>query len=590
MASNYTLQNSFNDIDLILASDIEVMQQRHEVQGKPALHALYMNSSNASSLPASEDASGSQLINKCTSPECLARLIVYILELQGPMIVSDVIRFLQVATGNDEIALVLRVHFQGLIQLLQSFKQLFRLSDGTSYDPLVSLSNEFIAQKNILRQRAQAELSSFYSHEQLASQTLFSMSTEDNEMSLRERTSSTCTERVSELSMCSVASPDDKLNAVMGSGAPPLTSRSGGSAEDNPTIGPRAAASSIVLHPEALAHSIVCILEEKGPLKVGEVGKLLQVVVAPDGEINLAPIIKAQFKGLKKLIEGFRFLFWLDAAHPYNPTVHLTDEYHTAAASQNSLLLDSYFTFEPVNTTIPAPHVSSSSSLPNSNYSAIVSQPRVVNPPATACYPKPALKSTSLANSGNNGTGKKQLQVTAPAFVMTNVTGGSCNGLLGKLQKQTSSLTRSRQNNTNRHYMQQQNYYSSPYYNQSASAQPQQYRYSSANSCQTPAAFGFDELSSADGSTYHPQRQFGIDGVSSAAGIDATRFDGSRIELYRDYFNHSSSVGNAGYAMTTSDGKTASMSFEEASSDFSVAASPSSSSAEYSRVLNYLGI
>lgn len=589
MAQNnsYALQNSFNDIDLILATDIEVMQQRHEVQGKPAVHALYMNSNNAST-PPSEDTSGSQLINKCTSPECLARLIVYILELQGPMTVSDVIRFLQVATGNDEIALVLKVHFQGLIQLLQSFKQLFRLSDSASYNPLVSLSDEFIVQKNILRQRAQAELSCFYSYEQLAAQTLFSVSAEDSDMSLRERTSSACTERVSELSLSSVASPDDKL----------LTSRS---AEDNSIAGPRVAAASIVLHPEALAHSIVCILEEKGPLKVGEVGKLLQVVVAPDGEINLAPIIKAQFKGLKKLIEGFRYLFWLDAAHPYNPTVHLTDEYHTAVASQNSLVLDSYFTFEPVN----AVAVTSSSSLTASSFSvssanfSVASQPRVVNPPTTAYYPKTGVKSAASIGINNN-TGKKQLQVSAPAFVMTNVAGGSCNGLLGKLQKQTSSSTRSRQNNTNRPYMQQQpnNFYSnsSTYYNQGASVQ--QYRYSSSNSYQAPAAFGFDELSSADGSTYHPQRRFGIDGASSAAGVDATRFDGSRIELYRDYFNpsagsaHQVGAGNAGYEMAVDNGRPASLPLEEAPSDFLAAASPSSSaqSAEYSRVLNYLGI
>ena len=47
------------------------------------------------------------------------------------------------------------------------------------------------------------------------------------------------------------------------------------------------------------------------------------------------------------------------------------------------------------------------------------------------------------------------------------------------------------------------------------------------------SGFGFDDTSTSN--TSFTGRRFGIDSATAEAA--ATRFDGSRIELYRDYFN-----------------------------------------------------
>jgi hypothetical protein len=74
--------------------------------------------------------------------------------------------------------------------------------------------------------------------------------------------------------------------------------------------------------PEALARLIVHIIQIKGPLPVGEIGKQLQEVTSNE---SLSVVLKTQYKGLKKVIEGFGKIFRLGADHPFNPLVHLSD-------------------------------------------------------------------------------------------------------------------------------------------------------------------------------------------------------------------------------------------------------------------------
>ena len=109
--------------------------------------------------------------------------------------------------------------------------------------------------------------------------------------------------------------------------------------------------------PEALARLIVYALEVKGPLPVGEVGKLLQEAT---GNENLAAALKTAFKGLKKVLEGFQGIFHIGSDHPFNPLVSLTDEY--IEKRDNNVLDDSavanMYVFEPGPP--PEPRVNSS--------------------------------------------------------------------------------------------------------------------------------------------------------------------------------------------------------------------------------------
>lgn len=79
-----------------------------------------------------------------------------------------------------------------------------------------------------------------------------------------------------------------------------------------------------IVTPEALARLIVHIIQVKGPLPVGEIGKQLQEITSNE---HLSVVLKTQYKGLKKVIEGFGKLFRLGADHPFNPLVHLSDTY-----------------------------------------------------------------------------------------------------------------------------------------------------------------------------------------------------------------------------------------------------------------------
>ena len=79
-----------------------------------------------------------------------------------------------------------------------------------------------------------------------------------------------------------------------------------------------------IVTPEALARLIVHIVQSRGPLPVGEIGKQLQEIT---GNENLSVVLKTQFKGLKKVIEGFGKIFRLGTDHPFNPLVHLCDSF-----------------------------------------------------------------------------------------------------------------------------------------------------------------------------------------------------------------------------------------------------------------------
>mmetsp|Transcript_23795 Transcript_23795/g.40515 ORF Transcript_23795/g.40515 Transcript_23795/m.40515 type:complete len:1333 (-) Transcript_23795:623-4621(-) len=101
-----------------------------------------------------------------------------------------------------------------------------------------------------------------------------------------------------------------------------------------------------IVTPEALARLIVYALEVKGPLPVGEVGKLLQEAT---GNENLASALKTAYKGLKKVLEGFRGIFNIGTDHPFNPQVSLTDEYIAKRDSNvmNDSAVADLYVFEP---------------------------------------------------------------------------------------------------------------------------------------------------------------------------------------------------------------------------------------------------
>eukprot|EP00953_Heterococcus_sp_UTEX-ZZ885_P021965 12208-Heterococcus_DN1.PRE.2 len=62
------------------------------------------------------------------------------------------------------------------------------------------------------------------------------------------------------------------------------------------------------------------ILNDKGPLPVGEIGKLLQEFTANAG---LSQTLKDQFGGLKRFLEKFPDDFLISTDHPFNPHVYL---------------------------------------------------------------------------------------------------------------------------------------------------------------------------------------------------------------------------------------------------------------------------
>lgn len=67
---------------------------------------------------------------------------------------------------------------------------------------------------------------------------------------------------------------------------------------------------------------LVCkeILQEKGTLPVGEIGKILQELASFASFSNK---LKEKFGGLKKFLERFSDLFVISTDHPFNPHVFM---------------------------------------------------------------------------------------------------------------------------------------------------------------------------------------------------------------------------------------------------------------------------
>ena len=66
------------------------------------------------------------------------------------------------------------------------------------------------------------------------------------------------------------------------------------------------------------------VLNEKGPLPVGEVGKMLQEAT---GNPHFSQVLKERHNGLKKFLEKYADKFIMSCDHPFNPHVYLRRSY-----------------------------------------------------------------------------------------------------------------------------------------------------------------------------------------------------------------------------------------------------------------------
>lgn len=83
-------------------------------------------------------------------------------------------------------------------------------------------------------------------------------------------------------------------------------------------------ASENSINPSQLITLAESVLNEKGPLPVGEVGKTLQEAT---GNPQLSQILKERHNGLKKFLEKFPDKFIMSCDHPFNPHVYLRRSY-----------------------------------------------------------------------------------------------------------------------------------------------------------------------------------------------------------------------------------------------------------------------
>jgi len=74
------------------------------------------------------------------------------------------------------------------------------------------------------------------------------------------------------------------------------------------------------IDPNTLVNIADQILLEKGPLPVGEVGKMLQEAT---GNLQLSQMLKEKHNGLKKFLEKYSDKFIMSNDHPFNPHVYL---------------------------------------------------------------------------------------------------------------------------------------------------------------------------------------------------------------------------------------------------------------------------
>jgi hypothetical protein len=86
---------------------------------------------------------------------------------------------------------------------------------------------------------------------------------------------------------------------------------------------------SLLLDSEVTESSLIGltteILQSRGGLPVGEIGKLLQEATSRPG---ISGILKERFGGLKRFLESKPEIFFLDSNHPFNPHVYLRNGSH----------------------------------------------------------------------------------------------------------------------------------------------------------------------------------------------------------------------------------------------------------------------
>ncbi len=78
------------------------------------------------------------------------------------------------------------------------------------------------------------------------------------------------------------------------------------------------------VNPSQLVSLAEEVLNEKGPLPVGEVGKMLQEAT---GNPQLSQVLKERHNGLKKFLEKYADKFIMSCDHPFNPHVYLRRSY-----------------------------------------------------------------------------------------------------------------------------------------------------------------------------------------------------------------------------------------------------------------------
>lgn len=144
----------------------------------------------------------------------------------------------------------------------------------------------------------------------------------------------------------------------------------------------------------------VAILEDRGSMPVGEIGKCLQQYSGAGNE--LPQQIKAKFKGLKKLIEGFKLLFCIDQSHSLNPCVSLSPDFVSAKRKDNNPeAVSSYFVFEPVKGYVPSV---------NGSMEALNTITSPSPPPLN-----PTVRTTPVKTPTSNKASKKNTKKTPPS-------------------------------------------------------------------------------------------------------------------------------------------------------------------------------
>lgn len=94
---------------------------------------------------------------------------------------------------------------------------------------------------------------------------------------------------------------------------------------------------------QPLLNLIRQVLYEKGPLPIGEIGKVLQILT---NNTDFTQALKEEFGGLKKLLEVNQEKFYLATDHPYNPKVYITEllSQQDRIDLQNELTPNAYLT------------------------------------------------------------------------------------------------------------------------------------------------------------------------------------------------------------------------------------------------------